>query len=351
MNSSELIERVRRTCFFTSATHPDFTDQVILDELNDQQTELFGRNVVNARNGYWLVVTERNLASLTQLGFIDSAYLLHERAALGGLESVAISLQSPFSWIPLDEFSESEVPQFDLPSNQTTIPTGYVIRGDRIQLIPAPSAAVVGLQIKWYRRPSKLVLPQDGNAGSTSRGRVTSITPASGLGTCVVDALPFDMSATPPAVLNGSYPIDIVRGDYSSQWSEVIFSGSVTFSGSTSLSLVGSQQLRSFGTSNNVIANSGNGPVTSDFVRLADTSDWPQLPREFHRSLADAVSIKILTELGLHAKAERLAASLAADLNRFQDMITPRTKSSAKDICAPGGMYRGNARGWTVRFP
>lgn len=333
MNTTELIARVRLNCFFSSASHPDYTDAAIMDELWDQENELFGRNIINARSGYWLTYIDRALLTSDP---VPGSVRLHPRGASGTFESAAISYQAPDLWIPMSALTETEVPMYDLPTGQLGTPFHYVPRGDQLQLVPVPNASALKVRIKFYRRPNKLVIAQDGFAGTTRRGQVLSTTGSTQI---TMNSLPFDPNTG--IAITGTQRFDVIRGGAAGNWADVIFSGIANFSGTTiTLSGVFSDDLPQFA-----------AILPGDFVRLGDTSEWPQLPVDFHRALADATSIKILTQLGLDQKAASIATQLAADLNRFQDVITPRGKDGAKDIVAPHGLYRGNARGWVVKFP
>lgn len=350
-----MLERVRMTCFMTANTHPDYSDGWILNELYDQELTLFGRNIVNARSGYWLSVDDR-VATAAQ-SFLTR---IPSRAYAGGLESVSVSYQplATANWIRMTELSENEVPALDLDAGSTGEPYNYVIRGDRFIPVPAANSAVQAYRVKWYRRPSMLVLPQDGRnvltnnatVTSTPRGLISSysqLTSTTWAVTCNV--FPWDMTPAVPVVpVNGTYLVDIVRNDFSSGFSEVIVANAVaSWAGTFPVTLTVSSAT---GDMNNVLTSVFGASSTIDYLRFVDQCEYPQLPREFHRSLCDATSIKILSELGLDKKAAQLASQLSADLGRFQDVITPRVKSEAKDINMPN-LYRGTGRSWQVKFP
>ena len=61
-----------------------------------------------------------------------------------------------------------------------------------------------------------------------------------------------------------------------------------------------------------------------DYVRGEDESDWPGLPHEFHRTLADATAAIILADIGMADRGEKLAAKVKSDLERMRAMIEPR---------------------------
>lgn len=349
MNSTDLVERVRLNVFGTAANLTDYTDAVIMTELWNQQVKMFGRNIINARAGYWIAQDEFSGVAATGMMQINS------RSHSSNIEKAELSsVSSPGEgdWYPIEEIEESQVQNYALSFGQTGVPYNYVQRNDNLVLQPFPNASIARGRITYYMRPSKLVAPQDGTGGSTQRGVLTALPSVTGSVTAPTAVsltflnLPFDMTLSTPAAPTGLQPIDIVRGGEGS-WHEVIWRGFMTFSASPQAITIGG-------------ANNGSAwPLSlaaqrvrpGDYIRLINQSEWPALPDDYHDCLADCAAIKIMKQLNMSMKADDLAASLSADLNRFQDLITPRAKNSAKDIIGPAGLYRGSARGWTVKYP
>jgi hypothetical protein len=83
--------------------------------------------------------------------------------------------------------------------------------------------------------------------------------------------------------------------------------------------------------------------IAGDYVRLAGQAEWPCLPDDFHRCLADATAVKILIELNLVEKSAVLAANNGNDLQRFKSLLVPRVKAEPKQI---GLMRRSRGYGW-----
>lgn len=351
MNTTELIERVRLGVFTTAANHPDYTDAVIMTELWNQLLKVFGRNIINARSGYWLA--QDYWTSSLQL---NGGMIISPRAYGSNLEKVELSqvAYQVGDFFEIEEVEEGQVNNLDLPVGQTGSPYSYVQRNDLCQLIPFPNASVLAGRLTFYIRPSKLVAPQDGTQGSTLRGFITGNPAVTGNRqsptsiSITMNALPFDMTLNVPAAPSGAgVPIDIVRGGEGS-WHEVIYRGTYSFAGGTT------------GNINDAQLNPGAFVPLSiaalkmrqgDYVRLAGQSEWPALPDDYHDCLADCATIRILKQLNMSMKADDLVGMLSSDLDRFQDLITPRAKNSAKDIVAPQGLYRGSSKGWAVKFP
>jgi hypothetical protein len=76
--------------------------------------------------------------------------------------------------------------------------------------------------------------------------------------------------------------------------------------------------------------NFGLGRVEiGDYVRLADTSDWPQLPESFHPLLATLAAAIIADQRELDKRTERLAGKSGALMSKLEASLGPRVKSSA----------------------
>lgn len=333
MNSAELIERVRRKVFMTAATHPNFDDLTILQELNDTMTTLFERAIVETRSGYWLQTLDVAVTSGR------SNYRLPPRAC--GFEKLEIGQGSPARFSSLHEVSEAHAALFERPSNQLGQPSAYVIRGDQIVLLPTPDNSSYTIRIYYYLRPSRLVLPQStgvGGVGGTIRGTVATVTLSSGGGTpdvVTLDTQPFNQELASPAVINfGNSPrLDIVHPD---GWHELaVVNGVVS-------ALIPSPASINFSAGTfGPVGSGGSEVLVGDFVRSPEQTDWPCIPDDFHVCLADATAVRIMTSLNMSQKASMLASSVSADLTRFQSLIAARVKDEPKTIRAPLPALRG----------
>lgn len=322
MNTAELIERVRLNCFMTSATHPDYTDAVITAELNDQLNTLFERAIVESRAGYWLKTYDITVTT----GVSD--YRLPSRAC--GIEKVELGSGSPTSFVRIGEVPEANARLYERATGTLFAPYSYVLRGDRIVLLPAPDNGGYTIRVYYYIRPSRLVAPQSqgvGGVGGTIRGRVLSVFPSTG--NINMNVTPFDQEIATPATLSIGQSIDVVKPD---GWHELCLVGGVVS-----------------GTGVSAVTIAANFPgledvVAGDYVRVSEQTDWPCLPDDFHRCLADSTSVKIMTQLDMVGKASAIAQSVGADLARFQSIISARVKSEPRTIRAPLAALRGRYR-------
>lgn len=333
MNSTELDARVRMGAFIGDpTTAPDYTTAWVLNELNDQMTLLFERAIVNARQGFW--------RKSYQFAIIagDANYPVPPRAIAGGFDKIDIAFDSNLNFVPLREYSEDDVRLIE--QGQPGPVSGFVMRGDQIILLPTPDNSAFWLRPSYYSRPSRLVGPQNNTSGTggTDRGRITSIA-SIGSRQVIINTLPFDQELVTPAVItSGSQPIDIVRPN---GWHEIqVIGATQTFTGTTpaTVTIGGVDDLSTV--------------QVGDYVRVAEQTDWPNLPDDYARCLADATAIKILTQLGDKQKAEVLSGILGSDLSRFLELLSPRVKNTGgQDIVAPFNLYRGSGIPWQVKYP
>jgi hypothetical protein len=320
---------------FLPANHPNFSmtnPGQLIKELNDVITQNFERPVVNARSGYWLKSTT---VTVTQG---RARYPIPDRAAAGGLERVEIASSASAAFMPLDEESGTDTVRWAGQPGNMGFPQRYELRGSQLTLLPAPDSSEYVLRFWFYVRPSKLVPPQSPTFTGTSsvdsavvdRGRITSI---AGIDSrqVVVNAIPFRMRQTSPAaIVTNVDRIDIV---HPGGWHELaLIAATQTFTGTT-ITIGGTDDL-------------GDIQV-GDYVRAADETDWPCLPEDFHRLLADLASMTVLVQLHLIEKARAFGEKSAGDMDRFRDLLQPRVKNQARDIPFPDHVLNGIAsRGW-----
>lgn len=319
MNTTELITTTRESAGIgDAAAYIDYTDARMLRELQDKLCTVFEDMVTKARSGYWL----QSKLYTTTAG--RAKYRIPPRAVVGGLESIAIATNSGGALYEIQQIPAEDIQDYEGTPGRTGQPVVYAVVGDQIQFIPIPPSPI-SFKFLYYIRPSKLVPQQSSSTGGTVRGQVTAVNTTAR--TITVNALPFDQNlAVPAAITSGLQTIDVVHAD---GWHE--------------LSLVGATQ-----TIAGLIFTVGGTDDMSlievgDFVRVADQTDWPCLPDDFHRCLCDATAVKILIELHLNEKSDVLAGNNGNDLVRFKSLLYPRVKSAPKQI---GIMRRSRGGPW-----
>jgi hypothetical protein len=305
-------------------TAADYTDTILLNELNDSLMATFSRMVVAARAGYWLKSIDNTVTSP------QPKIPLPGRAISGALEGLQIGVgASPF-FMTMAEIPNAHSDPWEAPSNQLGRPTKFVMRGDQAVLLPNPDSGVYTIRMWYYLRPSRLVQQQSSTLNSgVIRGNVTAVN--TGARTITVGVVPFDQEAvaagviTPSAITSANQKIDVV---HPFGWHE--------------LALVGATQTLA----GSVFTVGGTADMSEiqvgDYVRAAEQTDWPCIPDEFHRAVADVATVKILAERNMADKAKDFAQSVSADIQRFQDLLLPRVKAESIRIRAPriGGWFR-----------
>lgn len=331
MRSDDCLARLRlNTGIEDSAI--DYPDSVMLNELNDAGMSTFEAMIVKAKAGFWVDTLDFTVTTP------QPKYRIPPRACGQVLVKCEVTIPgNAMSMLP--EVSESHASLYTTPPSQVGPPRMFVIRGDQVVLLPNPDSTYT-LRMYFWRRPSRLVTQQSSTLnGGTDRGRITSI---AGIASrqVVVNALPFDMEAvsggviTPAAITTAQQLVDIVHPN---GWHECAAINLTQSFGGTTITLGGTDDLSEI--------------AVGDYVRVAEQTDWPMLPDDFHRALVDVTTVKILAQRKDHDKAADFADSVSADIARFLDLMQPRVRESALTIKAPLPQIRGRPRGNWPGFP
>jgi hypothetical protein len=320
--SADLIAMVRMSAFLPDA-HPDYTDAQIRKEMTQTLHTVFGDVVVTTRGGYW---SDESIVTSTAG---KAMYRIPGRAIAGGLEKVEIADGSGGGWGPLIETTPFHAWELTGPSGSPTqgSPTHYICEGDQIQLIPAPSTANFRIKLRYYRRPGAIVEDQ-------TRGLISAVNTSTRVLT--VNSIPFDQLITvPAAITSGTTLIDVIHPD---GWHEVALTGAAqTHNGTTTITVGGTLDMSKI--------------EVGDYVRAAEQSDWPSIPKDFYRTLADATAVEILTSMGAGQKGAQIAQKMGADMGRFRKLMAQRVKDSPRLIKATQGFLFGRRRSFPVNYP
>lgn len=324
LNGEKLIKRVRRSAFLADADI-NYTDTVILEDLNDVMTQLYARAVIEADQGVW------QLTDYTPLIAGQRSYRLPARAVMGTLMRQQVSVVGDVDWWPMEDLSEADALRYEYNSYTTSpldAPTRKIIRGENWWLLP-PVATTGGYVVRTHYmvRPSRICISQTFGSGIPI-GTISAINATTRALTIngLISSIGEDGSIG-SAIVSGAQQIDIVRVG---GWHKVQWTGTATFSGSGLTVTLASDP------SGISEANDLSDIAIGDVVRVADQTDWPALPADYHRSLADATAAKILTARGMADRASELSqAYVVPDLQRFGDLLRPRDASSAFTFVAP----------------
>jgi hypothetical protein len=322
LNQTQLITRVRRSAFLANSD-VNFTDAVILEDLNDVQTQLYARAVVEADQGVW------QLTDYTPLVANQRSYRLPARAVMGTTMRSQVSATGSVDWWAVEDLSEADALRYEYGSTGSSpidAPTRKITRGENYWLLPpvATSGAYV-MRTHYMVRPSRICAAQTAPLTAGVITAINSVTRALTV-TAAIQSIAED-GTNGGNILTGTITIDIIRVG---GWHKVQWTGSATFSAS---GLTITLAADASGLSE---ANDLSDIAVGDVVRVADQTDWPALPADFHRSLADATAAKILTARGMADRANELSqSSVVPDLQRFGDLLRPRDGSSAFVFVAP----------------
>lgn len=190
-------------------------------------------------------------------------------------------------------------------------PYGFMLRANKVTLIPTPKSSTHSLRLSFFRRPNKL---------SSTRGRqITAID--TGTNTITV-------SSIPSGWVIGT-ELDIQTHDYNFElaYEETAI---VNISG-TDITLTS-------------VANLAVG----DYVWEAGYCNVAMIPIEGHYLLAQAAAIKCLEALADHEAANDARQVYAMMEKDFIDTITPRVEGQPKKIVSTTGVFRnGSTRQYT----
>lgn len=287
MNTTELIAYARNASTIEDNSS-EFTDTVIVQLLNMAMGTYFEPIIETVRSGYWLHVLTRTLGT-------GNPYVrLHPRHC--ALEQVDIRLTGG-DWAPLSGAIESEAQDWD---PRASYPQAYSVRGTTVTLLPAPTTSNLELRAKVTVRPSQLVTEQ-------TAGRVVAVDTTAR--TITVNSIPVDRVTG--SSMATTTVIDVIepRGFYELS----LFDAPATVTNSSTITV-------------------GAGPSLArieigDYVRVANQTDWPQLPESFHAVLGAAAAISICTRRDMYDRSNELAAATSAAAQRLQMQLTPRPRA------------------------
>jgi hypothetical protein len=311
-----MLEAVRHATGLPDS-HPDYDDARLRIEISDTLRTVFGVPIVKAKAGYWLQPHTGDMVSGT------SVYQIPGRSMAQGLKSIEVRQSSTDDYYPLDEISFEMAGRYDTRSGK---PAKYVVYTDFVRIVPKPDSSNYDFRMWYYLRPADLVEEQTTSGIITSlntstRVALMALTPADrDTGNDITSSSTVDVVSTV-----GAHETHLVGASLSAVASDT----SVTFASGTDLSRV----------------------VVGDAVRAAGQTDWPMLPQEFHRTLADVTGAVILAGgIGAVQKAGGLTGKAGDDYKRFIDLLEPRVKDNARKLIPrvrPGVRGRFGTR-WPV---
>ena len=275
-----------------ATTHPDYTDDRVRQELTDALRTVFGEPIKSTGNGYGQQLHETPVTSGREV------YRIPPRAMVGGLVTVEAQDDAGDVRQMFEVTQRDHAEQIQDPGE----PLGFVDNADQLRLVPTPSVSNWILR-QWYKLRASLIVQNQ------TAGEITAVDAAAL--TVDINAVPFDRITA--AVIATNDRVDIVAPDGSHELHLVEIS--ITLAGFTITFPAGTDMTRI---------------EVGDFVRARDQSEFPtMLPQEFHRTLADAAAVVILTDMGTSQKAAALAQKVQADVERMVEAMEPRVRDLA----------------------
>lgn len=280
-----LISQIRRRASMPESQNL-FTDSKLVDMLNDEFVAKILPFVVSFHEEYYLDFVDYSIDGVT------TEYNIPADAIGNKLKDVQI-WNSGYMVAPLPRLSPSEL---------SWGWQGYYIKNNKIVLYPNPLNVGDTLRIQYYRRPSSLILNNEGAkitvVPSTTTVTVQSI-PASIVNGSVIDIV----EVTPPFKVLGTRTITNISGN------------DISFSALSGIS-VGS------------------------YVCLSGESVSAEIPAECYVLLAQAVVVRCLeaiADVGGLQIASSVYDSMKADI---QNLLTPRVENEPKRIYLPNSLRR-----------
>jgi len=303
MNATEMLAILRLNTLLEDSA-PDYGDAAMLREINDALTTKFQRLVLDARRGHWLHYVDYQLTAGTK------SVRLPPRAVAISKVQIGAGTPSTADFVRLPQVDDGHSETFEGSRAAVGRPSCWFARGDRIHLSPAADSTGWWVRVWYYIRPSVLV-------PASANGRITAINTTTRVLT--VNLLPIDMSISTPAfITSGLQRIDVVHPD---GWHELALIGAPQTYSATNITVGGTDSLDEIS--------------VGDFVRVADQSEWPPIPDDFHRCIVDVATVKILIQRDYQNKASGFAQDVGADVQRFASIIANRVREEPRVVRAP----------------
>jgi hypothetical protein len=288
MNTTTLIAWVREQASISDES-TEYDDPKILQLLNQARIEIFEPVIASTRAGYWTHTLTRTLGAnnpVVRLPPRAAAFLHADVRRDGG------------DWCPLQEALESE--QQDWERDRSGTPRAYLIRGTTMHLLNAPTTSQYTLRVKVIVRPSVLYATQ-------ANGLVTGIDLTTN--TLTLNGLPADKSTN--TTISGTLNVDVIEPIDNYELS--LFHAPATVLDGTHVQVDSSYSLLKV--------------QIGDYLRVANQSEWPQLPEPFHSSLASAAAIPPCVQRDLYDRVTDLRSDVSSAATRLATHLMPRTKT------------------------
>lgn len=273
-----------------------FSDQGLVDLANESLQSYIVPRLMNVNEGYFLKTYDAVVAAGTL------AFALPTQAIMGKVRDVQRLIQGRY--FPLDRIEEERLNWYSPTGN----PTGFVLRGNSIVLVPTPIATET-IRVLYYRRPGELILEEDATpitSVSISEGTFYTLNVAYGSG--------------------GYY--DIIKNGGIFDWAAFNLPASNLGDGFISFPIASCEGI----------------PAAGDFLCAPGTSPIPQIPADLRLLLFERVKYTCLAALG-DAGAALAEAACERSWKTLEGMLANRSEGKARVIINTHGPGRRFRRG------
>lgn len=294
MNVTELTAFVREQASLADES-TEWSDTKILQLMNLVRVNVFEPVITACRCGYW------THSLIRTLGQNNPVVRLPPRAA--AFMQVDIRQGLTGDWVPLQESTEAEQQSWE--AYRSGWPMAYLIRGSTMHLIPAVTNGIsYDIRVKIVVRPSVLYVPQAG-------GVVTNVDTVTNIIT--VTSMPLDKITG--LAITGTLNIDVIEPIDNYELS--LFHAQATVLDATHIQVPTTYSL--------------NRVQIGDYLRVANQSEWPQMPEPFHDSMATAVAITPCIQRDLYERADYLAKLVSSAVTRLGEHLGPRARTNTQE--------------------
>jgi len=290
VNSTEIIAWTRKEATLASQS-TEYTSAIILQMLNRTMSEVIEPIIAGTRSGYWYHTFTRTLA-------VNNASVRLPHRSVPAIEQVDIT-HNGRDWAALSVVLEAEHQEWMREYGRAAYPTGYTIRGSYIHLLPAAKYEGTQLRVKILMRPSVLVDPQ-------TTGKILAVDADTRL--LIVESLP--VSKPSDVAISGNVVCDVIEP-------RANFELAVAEAPMTVLSPTQVQVAENF-TLERV--------EPGDYLRVANQSEWPQLPESFHSLVGSITAVPICRQRDFLERAAELQNAAQSALIRLGEHLRPRIR-------------------------
>lgn len=292
-----------------------FTDANLISLANEEMQISLVPDLISLREDLFLDVKTITLVASVPL------YPIPERAAGNALKKIFYK-DANNNRYPI---ARQSVSRLDENTSATGLPSGFILQGDDIRIMPVPNGSGT-LEAFYQKRPSDLVLVAD-------CAKISSVSSVGGTTTFTVDT---DLSGT---LATGSL-VDIVNGQ--SPFLNWAIDQSITGITSSTIEVA---------TSGVVNEASTVLPGVGDYICAAQTTCIPMIPQEFHPILAQMVAARLMEALGDLQKLQAVNSKLAEMRRQAFQLVGNRVESDSIHVVKRFGAlaYSGYPNGIVLR--